>query len=136
VARLGQRLSELLDATKYDSAILKKFINVEEKLFKDTKDPMMNWDVETLKAFITEIPRTNIKDFYVSTAHTTRILPAQVDFWFRPSAPQERKSLGGRLQSVFEPDQIEGLKRFFHAQFDKKEVQWKTVIAYFKITRD
>jgi hypothetical protein len=97
---------------------------------------MMNWDVEKLKSLLSGLPSVRVKELIVTTAPTTRILPEQVDFWFRPSSPKERKSLGGRLQGTFNEGQITGLKRFFHEQFDKRDVPWKTVTAYFKITRE
>ena len=136
VPRLGQRLSELLDLAKHDPVIMEKFIQVEHNLFNDARDPMMNWDTEKLKSLLSALPSVNVKEFSVITTHANRILPAQVDFWFRPSSLRERKSLGGRLQGIFSEDQITGLKRFFHEQFDKKDVPWKTVTAYFKITRE
>ena len=133
---MGQRLSELLDLSKQEVSIAEKFLKVEQDLFSDTDDTMMNWDVEKLKSLLSGLPSVEIKEFSVTAAFTTKVLPAQVDFWFRPSSLKERKSLGGRLQSVFDKGQIAGLKRFFHEQFDKRDVPWKAVTAYFKITRE
>jgi putative ATPase len=133
---MGQRLSELLDLSKQEASIAEKFLKVEQDLFSDSRDPMMNWDVEKVKSLLSGLPSVEIKEFSVTAAFTTKVLPAQVDFWFRPSSLKERKSLGGRLQSIFDESQIAGLKKFFHEQFDKRDVPWKAVTAYFKITRE
>jgi hypothetical protein len=36
----------------------------------------------------------------------------------------------------FNETEFERLKTFFHAQLDNQNVNWKTVIAYLKITRE
>ena len=136
VPRLGQRLSELVDRTKCDQAVFTVFASIEEQLFKDTQDPLMNWDAQTLRELISAIPGLRIKEFSRPASHMTRIFPAQVDYWFRPPAPGERKSLGVRLEEVVGKADVSVLKRFFHEQFDKKDVSWKTVTAYFKITAE
>ena len=105
-------------------------------MFSDAFDPMMNWDAEKLTLLLNGLPSVQVKAFTRTSAFTMRILPEQVDFWFRTSPLKERKSLGSRLQEVFDEGQIAGLKRFFHQQFDKRDVPWKTVTAYFKITRE
>jgi putative ATPase len=136
VPRMGQRLSELLDISKHDASIIQGFVKVEQDLFSDAFDPMMNWDAEKLTLLLNGLPSVQVKAFTRTSAFTMRILPEQVDFWFRTSPLKERKSLGSRLQEVFDEGQIAGLKRFFHQQFDKRDVPWKTVTAYFKITRE
>jgi putative ATPase len=136
VPSMGQRLSELLDLSNHDASITRKILKVEQDLFSDTRDPMMNWDVEKLKSLLSGLPSVQVKEFTMTAAPNTRILLEQVDFWFRPSVLKERKSFGNRLQEVFDEAKIAELKRFFHQKFDKKEVPWKTVTAYFKITRE
>lgn len=136
VPRLGQRLSELLDFSKHDPAVVEKYLKVEQDLFGDARDPMINWDPEKLSSLLKDLPSLQVKEFTVTTTPVTRIFPAQVDFWFRPSSPKERKSLGCRLQVLFDEDQISGLTRFFHQQLDNRDIPWKTAIAYFKITRE
>jgi putative ATPase len=131
---LGQRLSELMDRTKLEKEVVESFLKIEDQLFTDALDPMMNWDVETLKKLLSTIPEIHLKEFSILASPTTRILPHQVDFWFRPLAQGERKSLGERLREFLDESGISALKRFFHEQFDKKEVPWKTITAYFKIT--
>jgi len=136
VPRLGQRLSELVDPTTCDQAVFTAFASIEEQLFKDAQDPLMNWDAQTLGGLLRAIPGSHIKEFSRPASHITRIFPAQVDYWFRPPVPGERKSLGARLEEVVGKADVSVLKRFFHEQFDKKDVSWKTVTAYFKITAE
>ena len=133
---LGQRLSELADPTACDQAVFTAFATIEEQLFKDAQDPLMNWDAQTLRELISAIPGSRIKEFSRPASHITRIFPAQVDYWFRPPMPGERKSLGARLEEVLGKADVSVLKRFLHEQFDKKDVSWKTVTAYFKITAE
>jgi putative ATPase len=135
VPKHGQRLSELLHFKQNDTAIETLFQSVEEELFRDSSDPMLNWDEESLKRDLEKIGLT-VRILIAKNSPMTRVLPSNVDFWFRRSLDKNRKSLGDRLAAKFNEEDLERLKSLFHEQLDNKEVQWKTSMAYFKITRE
>ena len=136
VARHGQRISELLKFGQKESKMEKRFRDVEDGLFNNTADNMLNWDEDTLKTILEKIPGVTVRVFTTANIHETRILPSNIEFWFRTSAEKKRVSLGDRLRMEFNETEFERLKTFFHAQLDNQNVNWKTVIAYLKITRE
>jgi putative ATPase len=136
VARHGQRISELLKFGQKESKMEKRFRDVENDLFNNTADNMLNWDEDTLKTILEKIPGVTVRIFTTANIHETRILPSNIEFWFRTSAEKKRVSLGDRLRAEFNKTEFERLKTFFHAQLDNQNVNWKTVMAYLKITRE
>jgi putative ATPase len=136
VPKLGQRLSGLIDFSKIDSSLASRFFSFEEILFNDASDPMLNWDANSLQKEFEKIPFIMIKIFQMPVSSITRILPANVDHWFRPYEENRRKSLGKRLEADFTMVEIQILKTVFHNQLDNKNVSWNTNIAYIKIARE
>jgi putative ATPase len=136
VPSLGQRLSELLRFPRDDSSFASRFQDVEKELFSDATDALLNWEPESFARDLEKIPSVSVKVFSTTVSPITRVLPANVEFWFRSTSEQQRKSLGRRLEFVFTTQEMMALKAMFHEQFDNKEIPWKTVIAYFKITRE
>jgi hypothetical protein len=135
VPKHGQRLSGLLSFKPADAGFEEKFKIVEDGLFNDSADPMLNWDEESLKQALEKI-KVAVRVFTAASSPKTRVLPSNIDFWFRVSADDKRKSMGDRLKAEFGKKDLERLKAIFHAQLDNKEVQWKTAIAYIKIARE
>jgi putative ATPase len=135
VPRLGQRLSELVRFPDAPSSLKSRFCAIEEDLFNDPADPLLNWDAQSLRKDLEKIPSVTVKFFIASANPQTRVLPANVDFWFRPSPEKERKSLGKRLEAVFDAGELSAVRSMLHRQLDNNEFPWKTVTAYFKITR-
>ena len=135
VPKHGQRLSTLVQFMDARASFVSRFLEVEEDLFNDPDDSLLNWDAESLKHELEGISASSVKMFTTTMSPKTRILSANVDFWFRPSAENERKSLGERLAAIFDEQELTDLKAMFHRQLDNKDFPWKTVVAYFKITR-
>ena len=135
VPRNGQRLSELLRFKPIDAAMDARFKKVEEEVFSDTTDPMLNWDEKSLKRDLEAIT-TAVRIFAAKSNPKTRVLPSNVDYWFRSSSDDIRKSLGDRLKAEFGKKDLERLKAVFHEQLDNVEFPWKTITAYIKITRE
>ncbi len=135
VPKQGQRLSALLEFTEARASIGSRFRAIEEDLFNDPENPLLNWDAQSLKKELEGLSPASVKMFSATLSPKTRVLPANVDFWFRPSAETQRKSLGARLAAVFDEHELADLKNMFHRQLDNQDFPWKTVVAYFKITR-
>jgi putative ATPase len=135
VPKLGQRLSALLKFKDARSNVASRFVSAEEELFSDKEDPLVNWDAESLAKDLETIPTLVVRVFSSIANPKTRVLPANVDFWFRPSGDNHRKSLGARLAAFFDEREISDLKKMLHEQLDNQDVPWKTATAYFKITR-
>jgi putative ATPase len=136
VPRLGQRLTELLQFPQAASSFAIRFQKVENELFSDATDALLNWEPESFARDLEKIPSVSVKVFSSTVSPITRVLPANVEFWFRSTSEEQRKSLGKRLEGVFDAQEMIALKGMFHKQLDNKEIPWKTVIAYFKIARD
>ena len=64
-----------------------------------------------------------------------RILPQDVDFWFRKNDGSGRRSLGDRVLQKSNEDSYLRLKNLLHRKLDYKEVGWKSITALVKIVR-
>lgn len=125
----GQRISDLLDCSRIDGSIADSLREVEQGLFTDNSDPMVNWDSESIKELFTQFKDLKMTfDFQVDKP-VRKILPEDIEFWFREDDTQ-RVSLGKRLAAVCGDTKVEELKRIMHRQFDYKEVEWKTVTMF------
>jgi len=134
VPQLGQRLSELPGFSRLDAEMAQRFRETENALFNDTGDPMLNWNPDSLNTILSALPGYSVKIATVVQTAPMRISPATVDFWFRASAKDTRKSLGSRLKTMCTAKEISSLKTFFTTMLGNTDVPWKSVVAYIKIT--
>jgi putative ATPase len=132
----GQRISELVVFPEAESSLGERFKSIENELFGDTSDPMLNWDPQTLAGDIEKSSGVSVKVLSTVAAPKTRVLPENVDFWFRSTSKQERKSLGDRLAAGLSGPEMDALRKRLHEQLDNREIPWKTAIAYIKIARE
>jgi hypothetical protein len=132
VHSFGQRLSGLVSFKNLPQDTLPRFAAVEEKLFSDKNDPLVNWDPASLEQ---KCKAAFPCAFAVQTALSAarrRFSPDIVDYWFRPHTAGGRMPLGARLEEEFGKKTTAEIKKQLHAQLDNKDVPWKTVVAFIR----
>ncbi|MFP4163988.1 MAG: AAA family ATPase, partial [Chitinispirillaceae bacterium] len=132
VPSMGQRISELASdfckGEMYD-----RLLEAERALFEDETDPMVNWTADTLKKDLSSLDRFDVSNFTFTEKTFRRIIPREIDHWFRATSGDERPSLGDRLTQHFTVEEKEQLRQLLHKKLDFKDVQWKTTVMFMKI---
>lgn len=126
----GQRISDMLNPERMNESLMSKLKNAELELFFDKSDQLVNWTTETLKLELSLIDSVKINFNPVSEKPLRRFKSSDVEFWFRKTGKNERKSLGERLEGSCNPEEIENIRKTLHLHFDNKEYAWKTVTLF------
>jgi putative ATPase len=135
VPSMGQRVSELCDLSSLPKKLRSAFLKTEEGLYNDRDNPHFAWDAASLEKQVRSLKKVDVQTS-TSAAHLNRRLsPQDVDFWFRTAEPGERPSLGQRLGQTLEAEEVDRLREHLRGQLANRDVSWKTVVAYYRISR-
>jgi putative ATPase len=137
VHSLGQRISEILSFAPGNAGLATAFARAEDALFSDASDPLVNWTPQSIGKLCEATRRRRYRLTFqtIPSMARKRIDPGLVEHWFRPAKKGERVSLGARCHAMMDKKEVESVRRLIHLQLDNKDVSWKTVTAFFKITR-
>ncbi len=132
VASQGQRVTSLFKDFKIDKRVIDILVNAESELFGDGSDPMVSWTVSTLEQGLLLIDGISVAVSSLTDLSKRRIVPQEIDYWFRTTDRTGRLSLGDRIN---DDSALSELKKAAHAAYDYREIAWKSVTAFIKITR-
>ncbi|MBD3345572.1 MAG: AAA family ATPase [Chitinivibrionales bacterium] len=135
IPALGQRLSELITFPKKYAALKKKFTRIEQLLFTDTNDPMVNWTLETLEKELTLDSGYELRTYMEMQHHSKRITAQEVEFWFRGPSGEKRRSLGDRLRETLSENEVSLCKDVVRRAVVDQDISWKTAIGYIRIRK-
>jgi putative ATPase len=122
----GQRISDLIDSARTETALFEILCNAERELFNDSTDSFVNWTSASLTEQIQKtFPLRINSSLHIDTGRRI-ITPKEIDYWFRTETVTGRKSLGNRIAEHATSEQVEKIKRMLHVQLDNNEVEWKT----------
>jgi putative ATPase len=132
VPRHTQRLYRLLDLTALESDLARRLVAVEESIYTQADDPLVNWDAEDHVQLFTDA------GFAVEHTVGEEHMPMQVtagviERWFAP-ATGERPSYGERLAQQLSADELMAVRTLFERQLLNQTVQWSGRIGYFVAT--
>jgi putative ATPase len=127
IPRHTQRLYALLEASRLPKSLYAKLTHAEDAIYENPDDPMVNWDVDTLRSLFSNAGYTATIE--VATTQTRlRITPALLDRWFQPG--QSRPSYGDHLGRSLTTTQVEKIRAAFSQQLLHQTVDWTGAIAY------
>jgi len=136
VPSAGQRLSELVTFTPGEESLRERLIACESGLFSDPDDPMVNWNEETLGRELQALRGLEVEIDLRRMRDMRRIVPADIDFWFRTTEPgKARRSLGDRLLQNGDTVTLDELRKIFHRGLDHRQVQWNSAVAFIRIKK-
>lgn len=136
VPSMGARVSSLCDLSALPPGLAKAFADTEERLFTDPDDPRVNWDATSMAAELEALPGIDARVTTVEEQALRRISRADIEHWFRETGPDERPSLGQRLRELVGADDARVVREALTARLAEREVRWRTVIAFVRITVD
>lgn len=132
----SQRISELIDISKMSNSIYNMLLQAEDELFGDSTDLMVNWNSVTIVNEINKIAGIQVQTYLLTEQPLKRLLPRDIEYWFRETKDNERKSLGMRLKELVTLKDVEKIKQTLHASLDNNEVAWKNVSIVLLIKRE
>jgi hypothetical protein len=130
----GQRLSGLLSFKNMPKDFMSRFAAVEEKLFADKSDALVNWDPASLEKKCKALFPCTFGVHSLLSSARRRISPEMVEHWFRPQTAGGRMPLGGRLEEDFGKKAAAEIKKLMHLQLDNADIPWKTSVAIIRIS--
>jgi len=95
---------------------------------------MVSWTGASLEKELAAIQGASVIVSAQGESPARRIAPAEIDFWFRTTDRKGRLSLGDRILETSDEKTLSSIKASFHRKLDFKEVCWKSVRAFIKIT--
>jgi len=134
IPREGQRLSELPEAANLSGEEKRLLASAEEELFGEASDSLIGWTAQSLHDEIASAGGTTLTMEVSADSTVRRVSPRDIDFWFREGGEASRMSLGDRIRKRCGAATADTLRARLHGCLDFKEIQWKSTIAYFRIT--
>jgi putative ATPase len=129
IPRHTQRLYRLVDLTPLEANLAQRLVAVEESIYAQADDPLVNWDAENLAQILVEAGFAVTHT--VEEEHTPMQVTAGVlERWFTPSSG-ERPSYGERLALHLSVGELVQVRTLFERQLLNQTVQWSGRIGYF-----
>jgi putative ATPase len=129
VPRHTQRLYKYLNAEQLGIRLYNKLIKAEEAIYKNTTDPMVNWDIEDLNGLF-KAQNWSAQIQLESTAMDVYLTPEHWQRWFAPG--QQRPSYGDHLSQSLSTPEITRVRQAFAQHCTHQTVAWQTAIAFIK----
>ena len=130
IPRLAQRLYKLIDISSLGDDLIERIVQVEEAIYSNPEDPMVNWNVDDLRRAFADAGMTAEIRVEVDVRER-EITSAQLDRWFDPAPTGDRRSYAGHLlaDGALTADDIACYKSLL-AQALSQPLPWATSTAY------
>jgi len=129
IPRYTQRLYRLLDSSKLNTNLYQRLVTAEEAIYRDTLDPMVNWDAWDLRQALESVGLG--VDVDENRAFTQmQITPALIDRWFRTTSATNRPSYAAHLAKNLTDQEICVIKELFIRSLLHQTVDWESVIVF------
>ena len=133
--RRTQRLYKLLPLETIEPEIATAVREAEEAIYADVADPMVNWDVDDLRAMLAN---AGLREISVEAAEQTtevHVTPALLARWFEPAPVGERPSYGQRLAVQLGQERAARVRELYERVLTGQTIQWTSVTAYVSARR-
>jgi putative ATPase len=132
IPRHTQRLYRLVDLTPLATALAQRLVAIEESLYTQTDDRLVNWDAKNLVQVFTDAGFA--VEYTVEEEQTPmQVTAGIIERWFAPSTG-ERPSYGDRLAQQLSTDELIQVRTLFERQLLNQTVLWSGQIGYFVAT--
>ena len=129
VPRHTQRLVALVDWRSLGTELEERVRAIEEALYTDPNDPLVNWDVDRLAEMWNALGlRVDVDT--VEIHDELRITPAMVERWFTPTQAGARPSYLDRLAGNLDRDELKAVHQLFERELSNQVVEWRSRLVY------
>jgi putative ATPase len=123
----GQRIYQLVDATRLGEKLSKRWAKAEDNIYDSTPDPRLAADLSSVKALFaaSELTATVNLELY-----TTQLLitPTLLQRWFKSG--QTTPSYGDQLQAHLSASDVEKIHQFLSEKLMEQVVPWQSATAW------
>jgi putative ATPase len=130
VARHTQRLYALVDLRRLRNELARKVRDAEEAIYARPDDPLVNWDLDDLRAAVLEAQLEDVSVEGVESEAEMRITASLLDRWFTPNSGVQRPSYAQHLLTVLSPEELAEVERLYRNTLNGQDVSWRTVTAH------
>jgi putative ATPase len=131
VPRHGQRLYELVDWSALPKKLAAKVRAVEEAIYHDPADPLVNWDERDLEESLRAGGFTAVRVVVEKQVEERRITAVHLGRWFGEGEEAGRLCYGERLVGGgLTAKEVERVKGEYGRQLLDQTVNWRTTSAY------
>jgi putative ATPase len=135
VPKYTQRLHQLVQLSALPTELIDRITAVEESIYNNVQDPMVNWDHHDLQRIFEHVGFANVEIFTETITSTWRISGDQIERWFSLESKGNRPTfaqhlLNGAPEARLETPELETLKRIFQQQLIDKDVPWQSTTLY------
>lgn len=135
VPRHTQRLLKLVDLSSLADELVERVVAVEEAIYANPDDPMVNWDVADLKATFTTVGLSNVEMIVETLTSQLRIGRKQIERWFTQNSQNNRPTFAQNLLrktagAGITPAELAELKQIFERQLLEQVIDWQSTIVY------
>lgn len=124
--RYTQRLYQLLERDRVGTRLYNRWVKAEEAIYQNSNDPLVNWDVEDLTAWLHTAGLTAEIQVDMMTTEI-RITPALFNRWFSPGG--DRPSYQDHLSQSLSEAEISKIREALVVALNQQQVPWGSAIA-------
>lgn len=127
IPRYTQRLYQLLERDRLGTRLYNRWVKAEEAIYQNSSDPLVNWDVEDLTAWLHTAGLTAEIQVDMMTTEI-RITPALFKRWFSPGG--DRPSYQDHLSQTLCEAEITKIREALVTALNQQQVQWSSALAF------
>ncbi|MCG8338784.1 MAG: AAA family ATPase [Proteobacteria bacterium] len=127
----GQRLSEFMAESKFNSDLMAKVRNVEQTIYGVNKDDHSSWDGKELEKQLKKAGLFPGEQQKTAFFNKTMITKNKIDQWFE-IGKKTSKSFADFLAAQLSNEEIEKIKQHLHFILAGKVVRWKSSWLFVK----
>jgi len=135
IPRQAQRLYQLADLTTLEDDLAERIVQIEESIYQNEDDPMVNWGANDLEQAFTSAG-LEVDMSVESDIRQSQVTSAQLNRWFDPTPNGDRMSYAGHLlkDGALDQNDLAHYKALLAQKIDQP-LSWTTTIAFLRIKR-
>jgi putative ATPase len=136
ITRHSQRLYDLVDLSSVGQDLRAHLVEAEEQIYSASDDPLVNWDVSTLRGALESAGFRDISIHEETQEVETLISSATLDRWFLTddraagAANQSRPSYAQHLLRQLTADELAKVEELVRRQLAGQTVCWQSRLAF------
>ena len=136
-----QRLHKLVDLSSLTDDLAARLVAVEEAIYANPSDDMVNWQEEDLKRIFGAAGASTVEIGLDTATSQLTITPEQLERWFASPASGQRPTFGQHLLTPsagegLAANEIADIERLFIQQLSGQIVSWQSITAYIVAARE
>jgi putative ATPase len=130
VVKSTQRLYELVDLSALGQDLRQRVIDAEERIYADPDDPLVNWDVASLREALFAAGFGEVAVEEQAQEAEVLVSHATLESWFSTEGERERPSYAQHLLRGITAGELGEVQALFQRQLANQVANWRTSTAF------